>query len=123
MLSSGLLLLPPDLPLLSLVGGGRRRVDGEGEREGRRREGRRRREGGMKGRRRVGGSELVGELAAADWGAASSLASWVRERVRERDGFVGMKKKKKKRKRNERPDRYMYKVFSDEIGFVTITYL
>ena len=105
------------------------RGGGRGEREGRRREGRRRREGGMKGRRRVGGSELVGgsklvgELAAADWGAASSLASWVRERVRERDGFVGMKKKKKKRKRNERPDRYMYKVFSDEIGFVTITYL
>ena len=74
-------------------------------------------------RGRVGGSELVGELAATDWGAASSLAGWVRERVRERDGFVGMKKKKKKRKRNERPDRYMYKVFSDEIGFVTITYL
>ena len=46
-------------------------------------------------RGRVGGSELVGELAAADWGAASSLAGWVRERVRERDGFVGMKKIKK----------------------------
>ena len=76
-------------------------------------------------RGRVGGSELVGELAAADWGAASSLAGWVRERVRERDGFVEKKKKKKqkKKKRNERPDPYMYKVFSDEIGFVTITYL
>ena len=30
------------------------------------------------------------------------------KRVREREGFVGMKKKRKEKKRNERPDQYIY---------------
>ena len=81
-----------------------------------------RREGGAEESGRVGGSEIVGKLAAG-WvrDPLSGLAGWVRER----DGFVGMIKKKKKRtkKRNERPDQYMYKVFSEEIGFVTIVCL
>ena len=47
LLADGLSLLPPDLPLLSLVGGGRRKVGGRG------REGGGRKEGGRKARERL----------------------------------------------------------------------
>ena len=56
LLPPGLLLLPPNLPLLSLVGGGRRKVGCGGEREAEsEREARRERE-------REGESESDGEL-------------------------------------------------------------
>ena len=88
-----------------------------------------RREGGAEERGRVGGSELVGKLAAG-WvrDPLSGLASWVRERY----GFVGMKKKKKKEQKKEmrdlinictkflvrKSDLSLLRTCSDKIGFI-----
>ena len=88
-----------------------------------------RREGGAEERGRVGGSELVGKLAAG-WvrDPLSGLVGWVRER----DGFVGMKKKKKKEQKKEmrdlinictkflvrKSDLSLLCACSDEIGFI-----
>ena len=47
----------------------------------------------------------------------------VKERVRERDGFVGMKNKRKEMRDLINIYIYMYKVFSGETGFITIVYL
>ena len=78
LLSDSLPLLPPDLPLLSSVGGGRRRVGGGG------------REGGAKERGRAKASWIGGELDRGQAGstATSGCDATVRKRVREREECV-----------------------------------